>query len=99
MLRLNHSGTIAALVALDGADLPGRVDALVDAYLVGFGAAQTAVMRRSLADKFLTAAPFSERSYRVWRRILREEDAVQEVREAKPWTPSAMLLPAIDLIG
>ena len=99
MLRLNHSGTIAALVALDGADLPGRVDALVDAYLTGFGVTQTEVMRRSLADKFLTAAPFSERSYRVWRRILREEDAAQEVREVKPWTPSAMLLPAIDLIG
>jgi len=99
MLRLDHSGTIAALVALDGAELPHRVDALVDAYLGGFGAAQTVAMRRSLADHFLTAAPFSERSYRVWRRILREQDDRPEVREVKPWTPSAMLLPAIDLIG
>ena len=103
MERLNHTRTVAAaLVQLsdagaDHAGLSGRVDALVDAYLVSFAssARHTAEMRKVLADEFLGLAPFTELSYRIWRRILREDTDLPEpvLRVA-----SELLLPDLDFV-
>jgi hypothetical protein len=74
--RLNLTETLEALAALEEADVPARVDALADAYLVGFGPTRAAMMRRELARAFLTAAPFTELSYRIWQRLgLDDEDS------------------------
>ncbi len=106
MERLDHTRTVAAaLVQLgnaanesastDHAGLSNKVDALVDAYLVSFAssARQTAAMRKVLADEFLNVAPFTELSYRIWRRIMREDTDLPEplLRVA-----SALLLPDLD---
>ena len=60
--------------------LSGKVDKLVDAYLVSFNvsAMQTTAMRKILADEFLATAPFTELSYRIWRRIMREDAETPE---------------------
>lgn len=92
MSKPDHARIIAELTALDGKDLPGRVDALVDAYL-GFGAAQTPAIRNRLAEEFLAAAPFTELSYRIWRRILRDDT---DMPEDPVRLPSDLLLPAVD---
>jgi hypothetical protein len=106
MERLDHTRTVvAALVHLgdagidhtriDHAGLSGKVDALVDAHLVSFSssARHTAAMRKILADEFLAAAPFTELSYRIWRRILRDDTGAAEppLRVA-----SDLLLPELD---
>jgi hypothetical protein len=88
--------TVAELLTLDVGGLPAKVDALVDVYLEGFGAAQTIAMRTELADEFLAAAPFTELSYRIWRRILRDDNYLPEERVR---VPSDQLLPEVDLIS
>jgi hypothetical protein len=101
MERLDQTRTVAAaLVQLSdaGADNPGlsgRVDTLVDAYLVSFAssARHTAAMRKILADEFLSLAPFTELSYRIWRRIMREDtDAPEPLLHVS----SELLLPDLD---
>jgi hypothetical protein len=81
-----------------GADhvvLSRKVDALVDGYLVTFNtsARQTAAMRKILADEFLAAAPFTELSYRVWRRIMRDGT---DLPEPPVRVNSDLLLPDLD---
>ena len=91
MERLDHTRTVAAaLVHLgdagpegagkDRTGLSGKVDKLVDGYLVSFNisALQTTAMRKILADEFLATAPFTELSYRIWRRIMREDTETPE---------------------
>jgi hypothetical protein len=83
-----------------GADhvvLSRKVDALVDGYLVTFNtsARQTAAMRKILADEFLAAAPFTELSYRVWRRIMRDGT---DLPEPPVRVTSELLLPAVDFV-
>ena len=51
--------------------LEPRVDALVDGYLAGFGAA-IATKRQELAIAFRDAAPVSELSDRILKKILRQ---------------------------
>ncbi|HZC57113.1 MAG TPA: hypothetical protein VE396_13875 [Xanthobacteraceae bacterium] len=101
MERLDHTRTVvAALMHLgdagsDCAGLPRKVDALVDAYLVSFSisAKQTAAMRKLLADEFLAAAPFTELSYRIWRRIMQDDtDAPEPLLRVS----SELLLPEVD---
>ncbi len=105
MERLDHIRTVvAALLHLgdagpDGAGkdagLSGKVDKLVDGYLVSFNisALQTTAMRKSLADEFLATAPFNELSYRIWRRIMRED---AETPEPVLRVASDQLLPDLD---
>lgn len=106
MERLDHTRTVAAaLVQLSdtGADHAGadhtvlthKVDKLVDAYLVSFAssAKQTTAMRKILADEFLGLAPFTELSYRIWRRIMRED---AEAPEPVLHVASDLLLPDLD---
>ena len=106
MERLNHTRTVAAAlvqlgeaftesVSTDHAGLSGRVDALVDAYLVSFAssARHTAAMRKILADEFLGLAPFTELSYRIWRRIMRED---ADLPEPVLRVASELLLPDLD---
>jgi hypothetical protein len=101
MARLDHMQTIvAALVHLgdagpDCAGLSGKVDKLVDGYLVSFNvsALQTTAMRKILADEFLATAPFTELSYRIWRRIMRED---AETPEPVLRVASDQLLPDLD---
>jgi hypothetical protein len=101
MERLDHTRTVvSALVGLadagaDHAGLSRKVDALVDAYLVSFSASarQTAAMRKILADEFLASAPFTELSYRIWRRIMREDT---DLPEPPLRVASDLLLPDVD---
>jgi hypothetical protein len=103
MERLDHTRTVvAALVHLEGADLapvalPRKVDALVDGYLASFitSAKQTAAMRKILGDEFLSLAPFSELSYRIWRRIMLED---ADVPEPPLRASNDVLLPSVDLV-
>lgn len=95
MDRLAQARTIAALLALDATGVPAGVDAVVEAYLGGFDAAQTAAERTGLADEFLAAAPFAELSYRIWRRILRDDNYLPEEQVR---VPSELLLPSVDFI-
>ncbi|HXW25995.1 MAG TPA: hypothetical protein VEK73_14730 [Xanthobacteraceae bacterium] len=48
-----------------------RIDVLVDGWLVGFGR-ETAQRRSDLAEAFWSAAPASQRSDLIRKRILRE---------------------------
>ena len=105
MERLDQTRTVvAALVQLgdagiecigtDHVGLSRKVDALVDGYLVTFNtsARETAAKRKVLADEFLALAPFTELSYRVWRRIMCDDtDLPEPLRDS-----SALLLPAVD---
>ena len=105
MERLDHMQTVvAALVHLGDAGpdcagkdagLSGKVDKLVDGYLVSFNvsALQTTAMRKILADEFLATAPFTELSYRIWRRIMRED---AETPEPVLHVASDQLLPDLD---
>lgn len=101
MERVDHTRTVAAALVqlqatgLDRAGLSGKVDRLVDAYLVSFNvsAMQTTAMRKILADEFLATAPFTEISYRIWRRIMREE---AETPEPVLRVASDQLLPDLD---
>jgi hypothetical protein len=85
---LDHAGN-------DHAVLVHKVDTLVDGYLVSFAssAKQTTAMRKILADEFLAAAPFTELSYRIWRRIMREDT---DAPEPPLRVSSDLLLPDLD---
>jgi hypothetical protein len=101
MERLNHAHTVAAALVqlesagLDRAKLCVKVDALVNAYLARFivSAKQTAAMRKILGDEFLSQAPLTELSYRIWRRIMHQDTDLPEpvLRVA-----SDQLLPDVD---
>jgi hypothetical protein len=101
MERLDHTRTVAAaLVQLeasgfDRARLCVDVDKLVNAYLAGFivSAKQTTAMRKILGDEFLAAAPLTELSYRIWRRIMREDT---DLPEPVLHVASDQLLPDVD---
>jgi hypothetical protein len=101
MERLDHTRTVAAAllqleaVDFDRAVLSRKVDTLVDAYLVSFNvsARQTTAMRKILADEFLAAAPFTEQSYRIWRRIMHED---ADLPEPVLHVASDQLLPELD---
>lgn len=108
MERLDHTRTVAAAlvqlgdaftesVSTDHAGLSGKVDALVDAYLVSFASSvrHTAEMRKVLADEFLSLAPFTELSYRIWRRIMREDT---DLPEPLLRVSSELLLPDVDFV-
>ena len=84
--------TIQDLVALTCSDVPEQVDALVDAYLVGTDAWQFSQRRAELAHGFLNAAPFSELSYRIWRRIAGEGDDGEMVLQSR----SVEFLPPVE---
>jgi hypothetical protein len=101
MERLDHTRTVAAALVqlgdacLDHGVLSRKVDTLVDAYLVSFAssARQTTAMRKILADEFLSLAPFTELSYRIWRRIMREDT---DAPEPPLRVSSDLLLPDLD---
>ena len=91
MGRFDSERAIEGLIALTRSDIPGRVDALVDAFLVGTDPERFCQKRAELALEFLNAAPFSELSYRVWRRISGEADD-----ELPYHTPSMQFLPPVE---
>jgi len=108
MERLDHTRTVVAALVhlgdagidhmrLDRTGLSRKVDALVDAYLVSFSssARQTTAMRKILADEFLATAPFTELSYRIWRRIMREDT---DAPEPPLRVSSDLLLPELDFL-
>ena len=66
-----------------------------NAYLAGFivSAKQTTAMRKILGDEFLAAAPLTELSYRIWRRIMREDT---DLPEPVLHVASDQLLPELD---
>ena len=66
MQRLDFEKTLDALLGLDRVDVRAQVDALVDAYLVGWHSLQFCSKRSELAHEFLNAAPFTELSYLIW---------------------------------
>jgi hypothetical protein len=92
MGRLDSERTIGNLVALTRSDIPRQVDALVDAYLVGTDPGQFWQTRAELALEFLNAAPLSELSYRIWRRITGEADD----GEGPYQSPSMQFLPPVE---
>lgn len=79
----------------DHSVLSRKVDTLVDGYLVSFAtsAKQTAAMRKKLGDEFLGLAPFTELSYRIWRRIMQD---MADVPEPPLRVTSDQLLPDLD---
>jgi hypothetical protein len=83
---------------LEEADVPARVDALADAYLVGFGPTRAAMMRRELARAFLTAAPFTELSYRIWQRLGLDDEDSHSKAYGELRRPSQRFLPAVDFL-
>lgn len=93
LVQLSDTGNESALA--DHAGLSHKVDTLVDAYLVSFAssARHTAEMRKILADEFLSLAPFTEPSYRIWRRIMREDT---DLPEPLLRVSSELLLPDVD---
>src|SRR5579884_2818424 len=91
MARFDHTQIVAALLALDGDGLRERVDA----YLEGCGGRPTAGLRTALADEFLAAAPFTEQSYWIWRRIMQDDAYLPEL---PPRIPSELLLPPVEFI-
>jgi hypothetical protein len=98
LVRLADTGPDRTGLDRTGRDrvvLSRKVDAMVDAYLVSFSssARQTAAMRKILADEFLAAAPFTELSYRIWRRIMCEDT---DVPEPPLRVTSGLLLPELD---
>jgi hypothetical protein len=101
MERLNHTRTVAAALVqlqaagLDRARLCVRVDALVNAHLASFivSARQTQAMRKILGDEFLSLAPLTELSYRMWRRIMHQDT---DLPEPVLHVASDQLLPDVD---
>lgn len=86
--------TIKDLIALTRGGTPRQVDALVNSYLVGVDPQQFCQKRAELALEFLNAAPLSELSYRIWRRIGGESSDEDEM----PYqSPSMEYLPPMDL--
>ena len=96
MLQLDSEKTIDALLVLDRVDVPARVDALVDAYLVGWDPEQFCSKRGELAHEFLNAAPFTELSYRIWRRIAGEDGDDCADAQLAFTTPSERFLPPVE---
>ena len=74
MGRVHIARTIEDLVTLVRGEIAGQVDAVVETYLVGNDSEQLWQRHAELAYEFLNAAPFSELSYRIWRRITGEDD-------------------------
>jgi hypothetical protein len=91
MGRFDRAKMIEDLLALKRNDIPRHVDSLIDAYLVGTDSEQLWQKRAELALEFLDAAPFSELSYRIWRRISGEDDD-----EMLNQYPSMQFLPPVD---
>lgn len=86
--------TIEDLIALTRGGTPRQVDALVNSYLVGIDPQQFCQKRAELALEFLNAAPLSELSYRIWRRIGGEAPDEDEM----PYQSLSMeYLPPMDL--
>lgn len=98
MKQLDFATTVDALVKLKGTDLLVRVDALVDACMVGFDLGQAPILRRELAREFLTAAPFTELSYRIWRRIGREDQGDGQEAPLEFRCQSQRFLPTVDFV-
>lgn len=96
MRRLDSEMTINALMALPARDVPGGVDTLVDAYLVGGDPERFSSQRGELAHEFLNAAPFTELSYRIWRRIAGEESDEYADTQLASATPSEQFLPSVE---
>jgi hypothetical protein len=96
MGRLDGARTIEDLVALTLNDIPGQVDALVDAYLVGADSGQFCLRRAELALGFLDAAPFSELSYRIWRRIAGEDQDEHEDDKLPYQSSSMQFMPPVE---
>lgn len=74
MGQLDIDETVKDLLALRCGDIVRQVDALIDAYLVGADPGRFWQKRAELAHEFLNAAPFSELSYCIWRRVAGEDD-------------------------
>jgi hypothetical protein len=96
MNRPDAKTTIGALVALAAADVPAEVDALVDAYLIGQDPEHFYCRRSELAHEFLNAAPFTELSYRIWRRIAGENGDEHAEPQSVSVTPSERFLPPVE---
>lgn len=96
MERFGCEAAIAALMALDAADVPAKVDGLVDDHLVGCSPQQASGRRAELARAFLNAAPFTELSYRIWRRIAGENDTSGLDAEFVSQSPSLRFLPTVE---
>jgi len=96
MQRLDSEKTLDALLGLDRVDVRARVDALVDAYLVGWHSLQFCSKRSELAHEFLNAAPFTELSYLIWRRIAGEDDGDCADAQFAFTTPSERFLPPVE---
>lgn len=96
MQQFASEKTLDALLTLDRADLPARVDAVVGAYLVGWDPREFCSKRSELAHEFLNAAPFTELSYLIWRRIAGEEDDDCADAQYALTTPSERFLPPVE---
>jgi hypothetical protein len=73
-----------------------QVDALVDAYLAGWDPEQFCSKRSELAHEFLNTAPFTELSYRTWRRIAGEDDDDFAETQVAFIAPSMRFLPTVE---
>lgn len=91
MGRIDRAKTVEDLVALKRSEIPFQVDNLVEAHLAGTDPEQFWQKRAKLALEFLDAAPFSELSYRIWRRISGDSDD-----EMPNQNPSTQFLPTVD---
>ena len=96
MAGIDSEKSIGALMALRPVDVPYQVDALVDAYLVGWDTEQFCSKRSELAHEFLNAAPFTELSYRIWRRIAGEGADDCAEAQVELVTPSMQFLPTVE---
>lgn len=96
MKRLEITETISALAALEDIDVPARVDALVDVCLVGLEPTRAARMRRELAQEYLSAAPLTELTYRIWQRIARDDEDSYGQAYIELRRPSQRFLPSVD---
>jgi hypothetical protein len=96
MQRLDSEKTLDALLTLDRVDVPARVDAIVDAYLVGWDPREFCGKRSELAHEFLNAAPFTELSYLIWRRIAGEDGDDCANAQFAITSPSERFLPPVE---
>jgi hypothetical protein len=96
MQRVDPEKTIETLLTLDRVDVPVRVDAIVDAYLVGWDPQEFCSKRSELAHEFLNAAPFTELSYFIWRRIAGEDGDDCANSQFAFTTPSERFLPQVE---
>jgi hypothetical protein len=96
MQQLDSKTTINALLALGRVDVPAKVDASVDAYLVGWDPQQFCSKRSELAHEFLNAAPFTDLSYLIWRRIAGVDGEDCADAQLVSTTPSERFLPQVE---